>query len=211
MENIKKTLVSLILAGCFLFGSKAEGAEDQEKQSIKGNAYITRIETDKGAGINRLETTLTGLPFNSDTYTLFEGYEEGYYGKVRIQSLPINTGNVSLGAAAQRKFAPFLPNADNQLGLVGRIQGSPIKNSFGKMDLRYFPKEKELDAYAFVDTEKVYIDVLACYNLDSKTAFLLPGMDYKINPNLSVGLEASMSGTSKLKTDYTGIRVKLSF
>jgi hypothetical protein len=211
MKNIKKRFALLALAGSLLFGGSPVNGEEQEKTSPKGNAYVTRIQTDKGAGINRIETTLNGLPLNSDTYTIFEDYEDGYYGKVMLQTLPLKIGNASFGATAQRKFASFLPDSKNQLGLVGRIQGCPTKHSFGKIDVRYFPKKKEFDTYGFIDTKKIYIDILASHNLDSKKSFVLPGIDYKINPKLSVGLEASLSGTGKLDKDYIGARLKLSF
>ena len=211
INTIKRKILPLILAGGLLsLSGNAVKAEENAKPNPKVNASITRIETDQNQGINRAEIMVRDLPFNSDIYTIFEDYGDSYFNKSRIQSIPIRTDNLGLGIAAQHKTSSFF-DPYSQIGVAGRVQGSPTKKSFGKIDLRYFPKEKDLEAYAFLDTKRFYFDIVTGYNIDSKNAFVMPGVDYKIHKNVSMGLETSLSGKDKLEKDYVGLRLKLNF
>jgi hypothetical protein len=220
IKTIKRKILPLILAGGLLLGSNTANAEDKKESSPKVNASITWLLTDQHRGINRAELLIRDLPFNLDIYTILEDYGgsyfngDSYFNKSRIQSLPLETEilglSFGLGIVAQHKISSFF-DSYSQIGIVGRLQGSPAEGLFGKIDLRYFPKERDLDAYMFLDMKNFYFDVLAGYNIDSENAFLILGVDYKLHKNFSVGLEASLSGQGKLKKDYVGIRAKLNF
>jgi hypothetical protein len=207
IQKIKRKLLPLVLAGGLALGGNIASAQDTSAPKL--NASLTRIESQESQ-INRAEIMARDLPFNSDIYALLEDYGEGYFNKYRLQSVPLKTDNLGLGLAVQHKSSSFF-EPYNQIGLVGRLQGCPTKKTFGKIDLRYFPKEQDLGTYAFLDTPKLYFDVLAGYNLDSHSAYVVPGVDWKLHKNFSLGLEGSFSGEGKLEKDYVGIRAKLNF
>ncbi len=103
-------------------------------------------------------------------------------------------------------------NAHNDLGLSLRINGKLNRKTFGKIDLRYFPKERTIDSYAFISRKKLFLDCISSYNHETDSAMFVPGIDYKLNKNCSIGLESKFTGKIKvLQTRYTGMRFKLKF
>ncbi|MEA3514842.1 MAG: hypothetical protein U9R34_05165, partial [Nanoarchaeota archaeon] len=147
MKTIKKRMLPVVLAGSLLIGAIGSNpaiAQDQ-KPEPKVNMALTRVQKDsvqkeESKGINCAEILVKNLPFNSDIYTVFEDYGNSYYAKFRLQSLPVKFKNSYFGLAAQHKNSTSF-DSYNQFGLVGRLQGAPTENTFGKIDLRYFPRK----------------------------------------------------------------------
>lgn len=209
-KKFKKKLTSLILISGLFFGNNNHTIMAELKNPPKANVYFTRIE-EQNNKTNRVEAIVKNLPFNSDIYTLLENYNTTYFNKYRIQTIPIFNKNIGIGLTAQYKTSSFFEKAKKQLGLIGQLQGVPIDKIFGKIELRYFPRNKDIDAYLFLDTSRLYFDIFTGYNLDSHNTFMISGADIKLCKNFSMGIAGNFSGKEKLKKDYIGIRMKLNF
>ena len=206
--TFKKGLISLMVAGTLCFHSINA---QKPKPTIKANIIQTEVVSEKKKPISRTEILLKIPQLKSDLVFLNE-YQNGKdYNKARIQILPFEYKNISLGIAGKH-YSLTGKDPKNALGLVGRIIAKPTKKSFFKSDIRYFPKEKILSTKTFLDTNKVFYDFIGSYNLENRTVKLIPGIDYKVTKNIFLGIEAKLKGQLKhLKKDYLGLKFGIKY
>ena len=193
----------------------SEQALDKQKKEIEQhereiNVLFThaQIVANNQKPISRSEVLITDLPYDADAYVIYEQQGRSKFTKVRAQTIPFNISDLKLGLSAQYVKASG-SKSHEEIGLVGRITG-PVGNSFGKLDVRWFPSQESIDSYGFITNTKMYLDLLAIYDCQSKYKIIRPGIDFKVNENVSVGIEAKFSGV-KLNKDYLGIRGKINF
>lgn len=211
MTKIKQILQTTILAGIIGASVIAEEVKANILSQIqKPSVVLTRIQNDGAEPINRIE--IAGkLPYNLDYYGLAQEQADVDFYKARLQFVPLGYSNFGLGAVVQHKNSNSFPE-QNVWGIVGRLQGKPTKQSFGKIDLRYFPDKETFDWYGFLDTPRVFADCLGDYSPKTKRGFIQPGIDFKFGKTFSLGLEAKFTGEpSDLEKKYVGIRAKLKF
>lgn len=181
------------------------------KQPLKANITQTEVVAKGQKPISRNEILVNKLPLNSDIYFVWENKGNNDFYKLRAQIIPFKYRLFELGVAAQHVDGTAF-DAHNELGLVTRIKRKPSKDSFAKIDLRYFPSKDSLDTYALFSNKSVFADLLGSYNLKTNKAMFRLGIDRKINKDLSVGLEGKFSGKiENLKENYVGLRAKINF
>ncbi len=175
-----------------------------------GMVKLTGVAHDNGKPISRLETMMD-LPVNGDLYIVAEHTDETDLYRIRPQIFPLMTEDktIGLGIAASHLDHPF----------AGVMQGvgpaltlrKKDENGFVRMDARYFNEQDLLDVYAFFQNDKVFADLLMFYDTaHGKANVLRPGVDVRINDNLSVGLEMNAQGPlDDLEKIYIGPRLKL--
>jgi hypothetical protein len=170
----------------------------------KANITQTEIVSEK-LPIMRNEIVVSGMPLNSDAYAYWEHQNSDMY-RLRLESLPLGYGLLSLGAVAQHVRGA---TGRQEIGAVLRAKGS-IDDALLKADTRFFPSNKEFDAYWTANGSKFYGDIFTIWNLGAKKLTIRPGADYKINQNFYVGAEAKFSGVlPKIRPEYFGLRGKL--
>jgi hypothetical protein len=203
---IKKVIFTI--AVIIVFGVFAVLAHAEPKVSGK----LIEIFPDNGEPITRAEFLINKLPLKSDIYLTGEHRGDDDFYKARVQAAPLKINkNFSLGTAAQHVDGTNFP-AHQEVGVLVRISGEPIKDSFGKADIRYFPETDLADIYAFLDSKKFFAELYASYNTKTENAMLRPVVDFKIWKNVFVGIEAKFAGEiSDLERLYLGLRAGVSF
>jgi len=206
LDKIKQKLGKWITAG--LLGTAlatAPMAQPEAKPIVKITGLIKEDPMLRG------ELIVPGLPLDSDIYATWEHTKDSDFYLLRAQSLPIGTDHFKVGAAVQHVDGTGF-DAHQEAGLVARLQGDIAKDTFGKIDVQYFPTRQEFDTYGFVDSKHVFADVLASYSPAKGSYFVRPGIDAKISDHVLLGLEAMFSGKdSAPKFDYLGARVGVDF
>jgi hypothetical protein len=208
-KKLRKTLTGIVLAGALFFPPSAKAGEAPVNPKVNGEiAQVVKVE---GKPTLRGQFWVKDLPFNSDTYGLWESCDATDFYKFRLSSLPIKYKSFEMGAVIQHVDGTNFESHDD-LGFALRLSGKINPKIFGKIDLRYFPKEKTIDGYGFITRDKVFLDCVSSYNHETGSTMFVPGIDYKINPNLSFGIESKFTGEiDNLDNQYTGVRLKLRF
>lgn len=208
-KKLRKTLTGIALAGALLFSPSANAGE--AKVNPKVNGEIAQVVKDEGKSTLRGQFWVKDLPFNSDTYGLWESCDATDFYKFRLTSLPIKYKSLGMGAVVQHVDGTNF-EAHDDFGLALRLSGKVNPKTFGKIDLRYFPKEKTIDSYGFLTKGRFFLDCVSSYNHETDSAMFVPGIDYKINNDLSLGIETKFTGEiGDLENQYSGVRVKLRF
>jgi hypothetical protein len=208
-KKLKKILTGIALAGALLFSPSAKAGEAPVNPKVNGE--IAQVVKDEGKPTLRGQFWIKNLPFNSDIYGLWENSDVTDFYKSRLSSLPIKYESLEMGAVVQHVDGTNF-KAHDDLGLALRLSGKINPEIFGKIDLRYFPKEKSIDGYGFITRDKIFLDCVSSYNYETGSTMFVPGIDYKINPNLSLGIESKFTGEiDNLDNQYTGVRLKLRF
>lgn len=162
--------------------------------------------------IHRAEVMGSNLPINGDFYGVVEHnlYAGGDCYKLRLQAMPITGPHFSVGVAGQ--YAGLMgKSSSTDLGAVLRYQNK-MPGSNLKADVRYFPGTHTLDHYAIWDTKMIFVDSLGAYNTETGKWSERLGVDYKIAPSLSLGLEGRVDGTRQGTTGrYAGVRASVKF
>jgi len=199
-----KKLITMAAIIASLLGT----AKAQEKQpEHKINLVAAEVISEKKP-LMRAEVVARELPYNSDVFITWEHRDNDFY-LLRAQTLPVSYGAISIGASV-RHIDGGIPRQD--IGGVIRAKGKVSEDIFAKADLRWFPKQKIFDTYAFADSKNMFTDLLGSYSTETSKIMMRPGIDYKVTPNLSMGIESLFEGElSKVKLDYAGIRGKLIF
>lgn len=208
MENKQNIITMLTLLTTL---NLTQNATAQNNTPIKINNTLTAATTNKDYNITREEMLVKNLPANSDIYLVAEQFKANKFFKARLQVMPLSTGPFSFGITG--KYTYFNSKNDVDHGIVARLQGKPTKETFGKVDIRYFPDSETFTIYGFLDSKNWFFDILlGSYNHETQQTSLLPGIDYKINSHLSVGIETKLTGKDlKLNDRYFGGRLKINF
>jgi hypothetical protein len=143
-KKLRKTLTGIALAGALLFSPSAKAGEVPVKPRVNGE--IAQVVKDEGKLILRGQFWIKDLPFNSDIYGLWENCDATDFYKFRLSSLPIKYKSLEMGAVVQHVDGTNF-EAHDDFGLALRLSGKINPEIFGKIDLRYFPKEKTIDGY----------------------------------------------------------------
>ncbi len=202
---------------------------NESKKPVIGSQISTEISKIDGKEQDpRLisETFVNNLPGDSELYIYANaqktenGENTKFFFKGRGISLPIKLGPAELGFVGQYVAGdPFPAIPKTEVGLNLRLQG-PIGQDFlfGKIDFRYLRDlangKETFDSYGFLSSQKWFLDNLTGYNPKTGKTMLKPGLDFKINKNLSVGVYGQFSGDLNNpfeKTTEVGIRLKKRF
>jgi hypothetical protein len=210
IQTIKDKALELMLIGTALFGGIAH-AEESIPKKPKPSVLLTEVVAEDKKPLSRAEVFIKDLPAKSDLFVVGETQDGKDFYKLRWQSVPLKYKNLGLGGFAQYLGKTGVEGKE-QAGLVMRLTGKPFKRSFAKADTRYFPETKDIEGKYFIDSQKIFADMLWKVNIPTKKGFFRPGVDYKITKNISVGVEAKVSGElGNLKENYVGFRTNLRF
>ncbi len=203
--------------GLALFGATAisalvgGGCGFPEIQTPTINGKVIVMCPRQGGSIKRVEGFVRKLPYDSDVFLLNEVRDGARLSKARLSSYPIRNQNLGLGGAVQHVNGSNF-ESHRETGISAYVQGKPTKKSFGKFTAWYFQETDTVDWYGLLNTERFYADILGSHNRNTKTTWVRPGIDYKINKNWSVGLEGKFSGKgTDLKESYFGLRCGFRF
>lgn len=204
-KQIKNVLTGAVVGALMYCNSFAVSAQET-KQMPKPAVYTSLTEITTGTNpIHRAEVVVKNLPGNSDIYFVYEGCGNNTYFKIRAQEFPIHFDSLELGIAAQHIGGSG--SSHQEMGLAARLT-KRTPGSIVKANFRYFPATNIVDSYVVWDQRKVLFDVLSSYNTQNGRFSVMPGIDYKFNNNLSLGIETKITGG---QTDYTGIRTSVKF
>jgi len=199
---MKGRIKNLITAGLLAIAPKATA-------ELKSQLELTEVATAERP-MHRVQTRLFGLPANSNAYLVWEHQDSDYH-KLRLETLPVKTKNVSLGLAAQYVDGTNF-EAHEEIGVSLKINGNPTENSYAQTKIRFFPEENNISTYSFFEAPKIKVDFLGSYDTHTTSTMLNPGIHYKLNETIYFGLETRISGEiDELEPVYTGIRVGAKF
>ncbi len=171
---------------------------------------LTGVGREGQKPLARLET-IVDLPVKGDMYILAEHTDETNLYKIRPQIFPLmnDEGTIGLGIAASHLDHPVAGVAQG-IGPAVTLRKKAEKG-FARLDARYFSGQDLLDVYTFFQNDKVFADLLMLYNTKQGEASVFkPGIEIRINKNLSVGVEMCAHGpVDDLEKAYAGPRVKL--
>ncbi|MDL1978287.1 MAG: hypothetical protein LWX52_09365, partial [Deltaproteobacteria bacterium] len=121
--------------------------------------------------------------------------------KYRLQFMPLEFGIAEFGIA-YRYLKKEDSKGDDGLGMAIRLKG---KN--WKIPARYYPDLKLIHSKPMVRCRSIYADCQIIYYHEKETGSLRPGVDWKLTPNISIGVEARFYDDSD--KNYIGLRLKL--
>ena len=154
---------STVLAGLISVGAVAGELQERVGSMISGphkpNVVLTRVEPDKEKTRQHVQY-FQKLPLDLDLYGIAQEQADSDFYKARLQWIPLKEGPLSLGIAGQYVNGSNFPE-HTELGIASRLQGKPTKDTFGKIDLRYFPDRETFDSYGFLTGKKIYADCLS--------------------------------------------------
>jgi len=182
---------------------------ETQKPAFTGKATI--ICPKKENPIKRAELFLKKLPYNSDIFNVNEVRGGSRFSKVRLSTYPLHTNNFGVGAAT-RYISGSNSRSHHESSLSAYVKGKPTRESFAKLTGWYYPEVKDINWYGLINGKKFYADVLGAHNTKTRKTWIRPGIDYKLNKNLSVGIEGKLVGEGlHLKEDYYGLRIGFRF
>ncbi len=198
--------------------AQAAAAEGENIKKYMSNLFstqntelsmITSAHISKDKPEYRSEFLALGLPLNSDFYQLLVTDGKYDFRLSQLQIVPIFNPNFGIGVTGQHIAGSDFESIQ-QYGFVGRMQGD-IAGGFAQADFRWFPNEKIAETYAFIDGKKIFADLIGSYDNNVKVTSFTGGADYKINKNISLGLEAKFEHASNDLKRKIGIRGKYAF
>ena len=211
--NIKKAIqIGLVAALSYLpLSANANSELEQKAKTPKTSVTLTEIAADGEKPLTRAEVLALDLPLNTDLYISREDKGDFNFYKMRAQVAPFKYSFLEAGIAGQHVDSSNF-DSFQEAGPLLRVKAKPTKNSFVKLDTRYFPEKEALDGYWFAKFKDVTADCLWRYDLDDDTGFFRPGLDYNLTKNLVIGLEGRVEGPiDGLEKKYAGVRARIRF
>lgn len=132
---IKKILSGIALATALAFNTNA-----QESKIVDFHPEILAVAKE-GKPITRGSLDVEFNKYDSDLFLFGQHEGDSDFYKARIQYRSLELGNVSIGGTIQTSGVRDLFHSE-EAGLALRMVGSPLNQSFGLAELRYFPKNE---------------------------------------------------------------------
>jgi len=124
-------------------------------------------------------------------------------------NLPINK-NIEIGVhSSYYDSNNFTGYIDQGISTVIKLK---LDKSYSSAGIRYSSSKDILDSYGFYNGEKLFVDYLVVYNLEKKSGFIRPAIEYKFSNNFKAGIEGFLPiENKKLKNYSIGLRGSFNF